>query len=86
MRCGGRSPGLLTALLVGSQLTRVSPVAMKQSQKAEVHCPKCGYALTDNFAWCPNCGARSKPYQCTYCQGLVPIDAESCIHCGAPLR
>lgn len=85
MRCGGRNTGLLAALLVGSQLTRIPPVVVQQSPKAEVHCAKCGYDLQGDYFWCPNCGARTKPYQCAYCQGLVPLDAETCTHCGAPI-
>ncbi len=86
MRCGGRNPSLLTALLVGSQLGRVSPVQVRQPLKGDVRCPKCGYSLKGDFVWCPNCGARSKPYLCAYCQGLIPVDAESCVHCGAPIQ
>lgn len=85
MHCGRRKTGLLTTLLVGTQLTKVSPVETVELQVGEGQCSECGYHLDRNFAWCPNCGTRSKPYQCAYCHGLVPIEAESCDHCGAPL-
>lgn len=86
MQCGRRNPGLLTALLVGTQLASVAPVDEAKPQVIEVQCPECGYPLDRDFDWCPNCGARSKPYQCAYCRGIVPINAESCVHCGAPLN
>ena len=87
MHCGGRSSGLLTALLIGSQLTRVNsePEGHREPLVSRVHCPTCGWQIDKDYAWCPQCGARLRPFQCAYCQGTVPADAESCVHCGAPL-
>jgi predicted RNA-binding Zn-ribbon protein involved in translation (DUF1610 family) len=92
MHCGGRRSGLLTALLVGSQLARdrsdsePHPASQAASQADPVQCPTCGWRIDKDYAWCPQCGARLQPFQCEYCRSMVPAEAENCTHCGAPVN
>ncbi len=85
MRCGGSRSGLMGLLIAGTALAAL-PVEIRPEREFLTKCPHCSYAIKGDFTWCPQCGSRIKPYSCDYCEGSVPISAESCPHCGAPTR
>ncbi|MBW6466120.1 MAG: zinc ribbon domain-containing protein [Brevefilum sp.] len=60
-----------------------SPSQLKESDPMTA-CPDCGWKITNDFHWCPQCGVRIKPIQCTFCSGWVPQGMDSCPRCGAP--
>ena len=81
MHCGGGRAykGLLT-LLKDEGVETSRPF---QNEYA-LACPECGHEINGMFNWCPRCGSRMVPYQCEYCQGIIPRDARTCPGCGAP--
>jgi len=62
----------------------VPALSGRQETRVRVNCPECGWEITSDFTWCPQCGVRTKPYQCAYCRGWVPVGMEVCPRCGAP--
>lgn len=50
-------------------------------------CRQCGRELSDDIAFCPNCGtpAKEEPAEvvCANCGSTVPADAAFCPNCGA---
>ncbi len=85
MHCGRSRGGFLGLLIAGTALA-ARPVSDQSSRETTAKCSSCGRVIEGNFTWCPNCGIRMRPYPCDYCQGLVPVEAEDCPHCGAPTR
>ena len=81
MSCGRMGTGLAGLWAIGGKLTQKD----MPDTSEEAHCQECGWGITGGFSWCPQCGARLKPYRCEYCRGMTPRDAQECPHCGAPV-
>jgi len=85
MPCGGGfRPGLANLLAIGGQ-SNTEDELLPNHDDFRTRCPDCGWKITDEFSWCPQCGNRLKPYQCDYCKGTLPKDAVDCPRCGAPV-
>jgi hypothetical protein len=52
-------------------------------QHSELHCPRCGEAVSGRF--CVGCGAAARGATCTACGGALPAGARFCSDCGAPI-
>ncbi len=86
MPCGGMRHGLADLWAVaGKQVSDTDPT-LEETSTEQTRCPDCGWYITGDFSWCPQCGARLKPYHCEYCQGTVPKNFSECPRCGAPLK
>ena len=52
-------------------------------QRSELHCPRCGEAVSGRF--CTGCGAAARGASCAACGATVPAGARFCSECGAPV-
>ena len=51
-----------------------------------MNCPKCGYELSNEAKFCPNCGQKVfKKLFCRECGETLPDGAKFCEKCGAPV-
>lgn len=51
---------------------------------SDLECPKCGAPVENQYAVCPNCGAKLRPF-CPNCSAPVEIGWKVCPHCATPL-
>jgi len=47
-------------------------------------CTHCGFALQQDFAFCPNCGMSLKTSECLACGRKVDRTWRACAYCGSP--
>ena len=85
MPCSGMRNGLAGLWAIAGKQVEKTDAAPGEKPTEQTRCPDCGWRITGDFSWCPQCGSRLKPYQCEYCQGTVPKDYHECPRCGAPL-
>lgn len=48
-------------------------------------CASCGFALQQDFSFCPNCGMSLKQANCPACGQKVEAAWSTCAYCGSPL-
>lgn len=48
-------------------------------------CAHCGFALQQNFSFCPNCGMSLNQTNCPACGQKVEASWSTCAYCGSPL-
>lgn len=85
MPCGGMGNGLANLWAVAGKQVKEHDTVSEETSTEQTRCPDCGWHITGDFSWCPQCGARLQPYQCEYCEGTVPKNLSECPRCGAPL-
>lgn len=83
MPCGRMGSGLASLWAIAGE-RKQNFIDSAESDKVLVHCPECHWQITGNFASCPKCGTRLKPFRCEYCDSIFPRDLSECPHCGAP--
>lgn len=73
----------LVAALVPSFIGLIIYLIVRSSYSA-YHCARCGAAVEENYAVCPQCGADLK-MRCPSCGRYVQPDWRLCADCGAEL-
>ena len=73
----GNIIGLLIYLIV-----RSDQLPPRKEEPETLQCPSCSRSVSQNYSFCPHCGASMKGQVCPDCQEPVEKGWKACPHCG----